>query len=255
MIIMKTRFLTIALAVLAIFATDARAQRSNASIFRTWGFVGDSFCSGEMQCFDNDGKVVYADMYEYSWGQQLCRLCGSEGWNFSRGGQTARGWLEDLRGQRGWGYARVQPKQAYIIAMGCNDYRMREEPGYSLEEYRTAMETIISNLKEVQPKAHFFVLTRPMEPEREQGYDRWNDVVRSLPSKFSNVWVIDFYRDAPPYDKEFREQYFLNSHMSAAGYLWTAHFLMDSIDAIIRSHPDEFRESALIGTPYRGTEK
>ena len=36
------------------------------AIFRTWGFIGDSLCSGEMESRDENGKLGHHDMYEYS---------------------------------------------------------------------------------------------------------------------------------------------------------------------------------------------
>lgn len=242
-----------AIVLLLAISVSANAQRSLASIFRSWGFIGDSLCSGEMECFDPGNPTVrYVDLYEYSWGQQMCRLLGSEGWNFSHGGQTARGWLAELDGERGWGYAKTHPKQAYIIALGYNDYysSLRGVKGFSLEEFRADIRTLISNVKSVAPDARFFVLTRPVETDRELGYDAWNDVIRELPGIFTNLYVIDLFREAPAYDETFKEQNYLNGHMSAQGYLWTAWYLMDAIDAIIRAHPDDFRDVALIGTPW-----
>lgn len=241
-------------AILLMLPFTAFAQRSLASIFRSWGFIGDSLCSGEMECYEQGAdNVSYVDLFEYSWGQHLCRLCGSEGWNFSHGGQTVRGWLSEMDGLRGWGYAMQHPKQAYIIALGYNDYyaSLRGEKGFSLAEYESDMATLISNLKSIQPEARFFVLTRPRETDRENGYDVWNDVVRRLPYRFSNLYVIDMYRDAPAYDDSFKEAYYLHGHMSPSGYLWTAWYLMDAIDSIIRCHPDEFRDIALIGTQWK----
>jgi len=243
-------------AVLAAFVVcSAFAQGSFTSIIRSWGFIGDSLSSGEMECYvQGREKVSYVDMYEYSWGQQLCRMTGSEGWNFSRGGQTASGWLADINSERGWGYAQSHPKQAYIIALGVNDFNQysRGREGFSLESYRESMEKIVEGLKSVQPQARIFVLTRPRETSRKDySYDAWNDVVRDLAVKYEHVFVIDMFRDAPVYDKEFKDKYYLNGHMSPAGYLWTAMYLNDAIDSIIRENPSEFRDIALIGTPYR----
>lgn len=249
---MKKIIFFIALALAS--AGNLSAQVSYASIFRSWGFVGDSLCSGEMECYEKGAdSVSWIDMYEYSWGQQLCRLCGSEGWNFSHGGQTARGWLNELQGQRGWGYAKENPKQAYIIALGYNDYycSLRGLPGFSKEEFTRDIGTIVANLQSIQPDAKFFVLTRPREDDKEWGYDEWNDIIRGLAVRFDNVYVIDMFRDAPVYDQEFRDRYFLHGHLSAAGYLWTALYLMDSIDKIVTDNPEDFKNVPLIGTPWR----
>lgn len=250
---MKKLF-AIAAVILLSFSVASYAQVSFASIFRSWGFIGDSLCSGEMECYgEGEDFIRFVDMYEYSWGQQLCRLTGSEGWNFSHGGQTAHGWLNEMEGERGWGYAKTHPKQAYIIAMGVNDYYtgLGGAEWASFENYTKDLHQIIDNVKSIQPDAKFFVLTRPKEDLPDLGYDKWNDVIRELPSIYENVYVIDMYRDAPVYDKTFKDQYYLNGHLSPAGYLWTAEFLMKEIDRIIRENLAEFKNAALIGTPWR----
>lgn len=240
-------------AFLAASAFAVNAQ-SYASIFRSWGFIGDSLCSGEMECYaQGEDYVRYVDMYEYSWGQQLCRLTGSEGWNFSHGGQTAKGWLQEMDGQRGWGYAKENPKQAYIIALGVNDfYRgLGGVPGFAVEEFTADYETIIRNVQSIQPEAKIFVMTRPREDVHGNDYDSWNDIVRAMPSKFENVYVIDLYKDAPVYDEEFKAKYYLNGHLSASGYLWTALFLMDAIDKIVKDNYEDFKNVPLIGTGFK----
>lgn len=86
------------------------------------------------------------------------------------------------------------------------------------------MEKIVEGLKSVQPQARIFLLTRPRDASRaDYSYDTWNDV----------------------------DKYYLNGHMSPAGYLWTAMYLNEYIDRIIRENPSEFRDIALVGTPYR----
>ena len=243
--------------ILLIVSLNAGAQGTMTSIIRSWGFIGDSLCSGEMECYaPGKDKVSYVDMYEYSWGQQLCRLTGSEGWNFSKGGQTAQGWLSDLRSERGWGYAQSHPKQAYIIALGVNDFSKasRGDDGFSLESYKKAMGKIVRGLKTVQPKARIFILTRPKGSSTgDYPYDKWNDVARDLASANKYVYVIDMFKDAPVYDKDFREKYYLNGHMSPAGYLWTAMYLNEAIGKIIEDNPQDFRDIALVGTHWSAT--
>ena len=69
-------------------------------IFRTIACVGDSLSSGEFESYEDDGKVHYCDMYEYSWGQFLGRLAGSKVYNFSAGGMTASGYMEWFADER-----------------------------------------------------------------------------------------------------------------------------------------------------------
>jgi len=64
------------------------------SIFRTFAFVGDSLSSGEFQLPKEDGKWGYYDMFDYSWGQFMARTLGSKVYNFSKGGMTAKAYLQ-----------------------------------------------------------------------------------------------------------------------------------------------------------------
>lgn len=63
--------------------------------------------------------------YEMSWGQQLVRLLGAEGYNFSIGGEYAKKWCQGSggTGSRNWDRAQQTEylKDAYIIGLGVND--------------------------------------------------------------------------------------------------------------------------------------
>lgn len=236
------------------------------AIFRNWGFIGDSLCSGEMECWEKGReRVTYKDMYEYSWGQQLCRLCGAEGYNYSYGGQTAKGWIEK-ESARTWAGAKLTPRQAYIIAMGVNDHNPKQNivkgdvaTDIDTLDYNKNAQTfagyyagIIQRVHSVSPGAKIFLVTRPRSnSETEDEYDQWNEVIRGIAKMFKNVYLIDLYKYAPAYDKSFKAEHYLNGHLSAEGYLYTAYMFMTYIDWIVRNNPDEFKDVPLIGTSYK----
>ena len=72
-----------------------------AGIFKQIGVIGDSLASGEFESHDENGNIVYTDMYEYSWPAVLERITGTKYNNYSRGGMTAReyvqSWADDKR--------------------------------------------------------------------------------------------------------------------------------------------------------------
>lgn len=238
------------------------------AIFRTWGFIGDSLCSGEMESRDGQGKRGYHDMYEYSWGQFLCRACGAEGYNFSRGGQTAKGWIAD-DSKRGWAYCKMNPKQAYIIAMGVNDWNRKQRgeltcgnlaTDVDLKDYNNNAGTyagymagIVQRLLSIQPKAKIFVVTRPRMQEGNNDYEEFNQVVRGLAAMFPNVYLIDLYRYAPVYDQAFKDRYYVGGHLNAMGYEYTAYLFMTYIDWIIQKNYKDFKEVPFIGTNWHYT--
>ena len=55
------------------------------AIFRTICCIGDSLSSGEFEAAGSDGSSTYHDMFEYSWGQFIGRMCGSQVYNIGQG--------------------------------------------------------------------------------------------------------------------------------------------------------------------------
>lgn len=88
---------------------------SNTSVFRKIAFVGDSLSSGEFETRDENGKAGYHDLYEYSWGQYIARKNGLLAYNFSRGGMTAKEYIETFAEQKGF-WDKDKACQAYVIA-------------------------------------------------------------------------------------------------------------------------------------------
>jgi hypothetical protein len=68
---------------------------------------------------------------------------------------------------------------------------------------------------------------------------------------FDNSYVLDFKKYAPVYDEKFKEKFYLNNHLNAAGYAITAKFVISYIDYIIRHNLSDFSEIALVNTPYK----
>ena len=233
-----------------------------AGIFQTWGFIGDSLSSGEHEYTRKDGRKGYD---EYSWGQRMCALMGARGDNYSKGGETAKGWIDHFWDNPNNGNnnidAKADPKQAYIMALCINDKGKGFKPGdvhtdVDTLDYNNNADTfagyyagIIQRVKSIQPRAKFFVVTRPNDKNTDE---RYNEVIRSMADIFSDVYVIDLYKYAPLYSEpEFRDLYFLGGHMSAAGYEFTAWMMMTYIDWIIRKNPKEFAQVAYIGKDYK----
>lgn len=71
-------------------------------IFKAIACIGDSLASGEFESKKEDGKISYHDWYEYSWGQCIARHTRSKVYNFSRGGMTAKEYMEGFAESRGF---------------------------------------------------------------------------------------------------------------------------------------------------------
>ena len=106
---------------------NLKAACGFAGIFKEIGIIGDSLSSGEFESQDEEGNTFYHDMYEYSWPAVLERLTGTVYRNYSRGGMTAKEYLESWADQNGF----WQWNQAYIIALGNNDIFGANQPAGS----------------------------------------------------------------------------------------------------------------------------
>lgn len=237
------------------------------TIFRTIGCIGDSLSSGEMESLKEDGTKGYHDYFEYSWGQFIARDAGCEVLNFSRGGMTAKEYCEGFaEGNDFW-----NPKkacQAYIIALGVNDISANGKDLGSLsdvdkQDWRNNKKTfvgyyaqIIQHLKEIQPKAKFFLMTLPDSGrnERKEAEDLHQKLMYDLAEMFDYTYVLDFRKYAPVYDDNFKKKFYLGGHLNAAGYRLTAKMTESYIDYIIRHNMEDFAQVAFIGTPFHNCE-
>ncbi len=240
-------------------------------IFRTITVVGDSLAAGEQEGTKPDGGTDYHDLYDYSWGQYIARATGSQVRVFSRGGMTAKEYLETWADENGlWDPEKAS--QAYILALGVNDVLNQKQTPGSADDIDLAHPEnnrptfagyyagIIQRYKAIQPKARFFLMTCPRYTLVPDGQDKeilkgeHAKTVREVAGLFEFTYVIDLYQYGPVYDEKFRSRFFLGGHMNAAGYLLTAQMTMSYIDWIIRNNPDDFVQTGFIGTPWHNEE-
>lgn len=234
---------------------------SHTSIFRKIAFVGDSLSSGEFQVLNAENKYTYHDLYEYSWGQYIARKNGLTAYNFSRGGMTAKEYIENFAEKRDF-WDKEKACQAYVIALGVNDIYNRGMEIGSLEDidatdYRKNKPTfignyaaIISRYKEISPDAKFFFVSFPNTAKRNKD-ERTHTVIKrlyELAEYFDNSYVIDLYKYGPLYDDKFAEKFYLHGHMNPSGYILTARIIDSYIDYIVRHNPDDFRYAGLINS-------
>ena len=233
-------------------------------IFRKIAFVGDSLSSGEFEALDSQNKRSYHDMFEYSWGQYIARMCGSVGYNFSRGGMTTKEYCESFANQKGF-WDKDKACQAYVIALGVNDIltahmEIGSVQDINLQNYSENKPSfmgyyakIIQRYKEIQPNAKFFLVSMVRHHDKEWAkkelLESHKDALYALADLFENVYVIDLYTYLPEYTKEFWDNYGLHGHLNPMGYIFTAKVICSYMDYIIRHNLKAFKQTAFIGTP------
>ena len=232
---------------------------SNTAIFRRIGFIGDSLSSGEFETVNDDGSHGYHDMFEYSWGQYIARKNGLTAYNFSKGGMTAKWYINSFANEKGF-WDEDKACQAYVIALGVNDLLGQNMPIGTKDDITAEITDsspfisyyaeIIRRYKEISPDAKFFFVTFPNEGDRTDivKFEGMVDALYALAEHFDNSYVIDLYKYGPVYDDAFREKYFLHGHMNPMGYIYTAKLVDSYIDYIIRTNPDDFKNVGFIGT-------
>lgn len=231
-------------------------------IFRKVACIGDSLSSGEFESCDENGDSGYHDMFEYSWGQYMAREAGVEVLNFSRGGMSAKEYIESFADKNNF-WSEDRACQAYIIALGVNDILNQGQEIGSIDDIKLERRfenattfagyygRIIQNLKKIQPDAKFFLMTMPKEKDGEELKIKHAELLYDMAKLFKNTYVIDLYKYAPEYNDEFKRNFFLAGHLNPQGYILTAKMVMSYIDYIIRNNPEDFAQVPFIGKPYR----
>ncbi len=231
----------------------------NCAVFRRVACVGDSLSSGEIEVVRGEERH-YIDLFDYSWGQFLGRITGAKVYNFSRGGMTAKEFIE------GWGensgcFDEEKKCQAYIIALGVNDILNMEQEFGSTDDIGTDRETfaryytdVVARYKKIEPHAKFFFVTMPKQSGDDEKHaemkKRHADFLYALSEMLENCYVIDLNEYAPVYDDDFGKKYYYNGHMNPSGYMLTAEYIISGIHSIVSAYPTDFNDVAFIGTEY-----
>ncbi len=233
-----------------------------AGIFRTICCIGDSLSSGEFESIKKDGERRYTDMFDYSWGQYMARMCGNKVYNFSRGGMTAKEYCDSFAEENGY-WNKEYASQGYIIALGVNDLICQNMELGSVEsadfsdwrnnkdDFAGRYAEIIQRIKEISPDAKIFLMTMPNEdddPKNEAYKKEHAELLYAFAEKFSNTYVLDFYKYAPVYNRDFKNNFYLYGHLNPAGYILTAKMVASYIDYIIRKNPEDFKYVGFITT-------
>ena len=234
---------------------------SRTSVFRTIAFIGDSLSSGEFETIKADGSRGYHDMFEFSWGQYIARKNGLLAYNFSRGGMTAKEYLNSFAEKNGF-WDKEKACSAYVIALGVNDLYNQHMPLGSMadidaQDYRNNASTfignyaaIVSRYKEISPDAKFFFVTFPNKGSESEDPITLPmvEAMYELAKHFDNAYVIDLHSYGPAYDTKFKERFFLHGHMNPDGYILTAELVDSYIDYIVRHNPAAFKKVGFINS-------
>lgn len=244
--------------------------RKAADIYAySWGMALCRLIGAEGYCYSNGGQTACGWVYNSD---------NTHGYVHS---DTING-IRNVGGGT-WMHMKLDPvKDCYIIALGENDINRIEDCAggdtymgfnYILGNYNDNIGSydsvndvddndsgeasgtktfvgcyagIIQRIQSIQPQAKIFCVTDP-----RTAASALNEQIRGIVSHFSNCYCIDLAQYAPDhYSNAFKNRYFLNGHMSAAGYQYAALEIMTFMDWIIRNNWSDFRDVALVGTGW-----
>jgi hypothetical protein len=235
---------------------------SYTSIFRKIAFIGDSLSSGEFETEAKYGERRWHDVYEYSWGQYIARKNGLTAYNFSKGGMTARDYMDHFAERKGF-WSPDLAAQAYVIAMGVNDlfwrgFELGSIDDIDIQNWKNNKPTfagyygqIISRYKEIAPDSKFFLVTFPKIHYQEDKVPGMIELLYQIAEKFENCYVIDLYKYGPDFDDEFNKNFNLLGHHNPMGYIVLARLVDSYIDYIIRHNPKDFMHVGFINTDIK----
>lgn len=245
------------------------------AIFRKMGVIGGSMSSG---AHSHRGTTGDGNLYEFSTLQFMARMCGSEGFNFSEGGMSARVWVNHT--SRG-GASPLFLNNAcdfYLIQLGNNDYGIHRDtdPSYLLgttadltptggvypDTFFGNMGAILQKIRDVQPRAYVFLSTFLRGYGNIPADFDYNQAIRDIVTYFSDpanrpsgdelhYYLIDYYTYGAPYSYYYsgvHEGTVRGDHPVATGYLFWAWQYCTYIDWLIKNNMDDFNDVAFVGT-------
>lgn len=240
-----------------------------AGLIHQWAFIGDSLNSGEVYINNSTGQKVI-DAYEWSWGQAICRLCGTQGTNFSRGGLMASTWwnayVDKADKEVGYHTGGTNEKftdrkfNAYTICLGTNEcnqsYNIGSVADVDLSNYNNNKESfygyyckIIQYIREINPSAKIFLITIPILYHSKGESYGVNTAIRTIANMFDNCFLVDLYKYIPE-NSELESKYRFWGHLTAAGYQWMGYVMANLFSYIIENNLASFKNVPFIGTQY-----
>ena len=249
-----------------------RQDGGYTAIFRKIGVIGGSMSTG---FHGKEEGSSYGNLPEYSFIQFMARICGSEGFNFSSGGISARTWLTNNNIGAESDKFKNNPCQLYIVQLGNNDFSIHEnDNNYTLgslddisignessnpDTFYGNLSKILAAIKSVQPRAYIFISTFINGYETVTGTDfDYNAAIREIVEYYRKYaddevryYLIDYFTYGKPW-RFFRTGIHANttpvSHLTATGYWYQAKEYSSYIDYIIKQCMADFNDVAFVGT-------
>ena len=135
-------------------------------------------------------------------------------------------------------------RQLYFYTKALKWYITNElhEDGdtWKFEWYIIAIDSLTSDIR---------VFTFSYKQVYGENVEKVRNAIRDIVALFDRCYCIDL-ANGVVYGSAFQQRYYLGGHMNAAGYEYTAYVMNTYIDWLIRNNFDDFKDAALVGSPY-----
>lgn len=167
--------------------------KSNISLFKKIGIIGDSYASGE-QYYDG----AYHDLYELSWGKIIERDAGICVLNYAKGGMSLANFLDSSHtayntygyGKLSWDCSNNNKIGLFIFALGINDAN-NDSTGANVGTFSTRLTTLINNINTLYSNsAKIVLLTFKRVTQAQSSDNAYNEAIISVGNNLG-IPVID----------------------------------------------------------------
>ncbi|MCQ2402506.1 MAG: hypothetical protein MJ202_02110 [Lentisphaeria bacterium] len=232
-------------------------------ILKSVACIGASLDSGEIEIFDQTGKRFCIDKYEYSWLSYFGHVTGNLVRHFTRGGMSTKEYVEEYADWHGL-WDRKLACNAYVITLSGNDISLMLRgdlefgswEDIDLQDYHNNKKsfmgyyaTIVQRCREISPRCRIFptLCFQKATGQRLPYLKKMQAFFQELSERLPFVYFMDLFQNGPVVDEAFEKKFFMNGHMTPAGYLLKGRLFTSYLDYIIRHNLDDFTQIATIG--------
>ena len=210
-------------------------------MFHKMAGVGDSLMSGE-HVYTGTSSVV-KDRYGYSWLSNLAKYANAECVHYSKGGLTAKGWVNDSGGYRSQLEAETEKASVYFLALGTNDKNQTAYPigdvsdDVGTDSFTGYYKQIIDIIHKHNSNAVIFCVSLYSDTDTSIPY---NTAIREIADLYDYCFFVDFVNNTKHMPKD-NDLYASSSHFTTLGYLYAAKLIKALVEDIVEKNLASFK--------------
>lgn len=215
------------------FVQDTGRPVTFFTLFPKMAVIGDSLSSGEM--YVNGG---YTDFYGNSWLSMIARQTGAKRNHFSRGGMTAKTWIDYYQTI----FNNSEVADIYYIALGTNDNYLNPYPLGNMTDtagtnsFVGYYKYIINLIKTKAPHASIMCLSLY---NNQTDHTQYSNMIQNITNLYNNVYYVDFIGNSNITTDT--DGYASHSHFNTMGYLYVANVIYKLTLEIVSAREANFR--------------